>query len=247
MRYLAAVVVSLLMGYALGGWSPRVDVRRLEDRVRELERESRRKGSADASLAGITRMLNVPREGDVRASSDRESTPVRRATLHDREDETDPAVSTQSNAAPSLRKDPDSLLAPHRWDEMTPEERLDKAVELWSLRSDLARNSFLSNAGADEAQAVRFDVLVEAMNVRIEASLEGWADRLLSKEITPPEAAARMLHDISGAIALTYDEFDRNMPENWRSTAGDEFQMFDLIDPRVATPLIELENEFDFR
>lgn len=241
MRYLAVVVLGVLLGYALGGWTPRADMRRLKSQVREMEREGRRKGVGDASLAGITRMLNVPAVGEVRSAGPQSPPPGPEG-----EDAAAVDASVTNDAPSAMPEDPDAPRMPERWDEMTPEQRMEEAVELWRLRSDLARNSFLSNTGADEAETVRFDVLVEAMNVRIETSMTEWADLLVSEEIAPPEAAVRMMHDISGAIALTYDEFDRNMPETWRDHAGGEFQMFDLIDPRVATPLMGLEDKFDF-
>ena len=123
---------------------------------------------------------------------------------------------------------------------------MDEAVELWRLRSELARDSFLTRTGMAEEDALRFDVLVEAMNLRIETSIADWATLLESDQVTAPEAAVRMMHDISGALALTYDEMDRSLPAAWRTDAGEAFQLFDFIDPRVATPLIGMEDRFDF-
>jgi hypothetical protein len=128
----------------------------------------------------------------------------------------------------------------------TPEERMEEAIELWTIRSELARNTFLTNTGVNEEEVVRFDVLVEAMNLRIETSIAEWADLLRSEQVMPPEAAARMMNDISGAIVLTYDEMDRAMPPAWREDAGPKFQLFDFIDPRVATPLMGMEDQFNF-
>ena len=243
MKYLAAVVISLLIGFALGGWGPRADVRRLKRELVEAGR-GRRPNPADASLAGITRMLNVPDAEPTRAQTPRRAPPETNAV--DTASSTEPGEALPEAPGTEPAVTPPAPVPEPTWRETTPEERLEEAIELWTIRSELARNSFLTNTGVDEDQALRFDVLVEAMNLRLETSIAEWADLLVTEQVAPPEAAVRMMYDITGAIALTYDEMDRSMPATWREDAGEKFQLFDFIDPRVATPLIGMEDRFDF-
>lgn len=250
MKYLAAIVLGLLLGFALGAWGPRDDVRRLKQEMAEAGK-GKRAGPTDASIAGITRMLNVPEAAAAPKRRPRRHRPATNRTelvetnapgaeaTAAAEPEPSAPPPEEPEAPPPIQPEPDR-------EGVSPEERLDQAVELWNLRVDLARNSFLTNADMNDDEAIRFDVLIEAMNLRIEDSIAGWADLLVNEEVPPPEAAVRMMHDISGAIALTYDEFDRSFPETWRGDAGENFQMFNFIDPRVATPLIGLENRFEF-
>ncbi len=46
-------------------------------------------------------------------------------------------------------------------------------------------------------------------------------------------------------MAATYDELDSAMPPNWRQDAGEEFSVTDFIDPSVALPLVDIEDELD--
>ena len=46
-------------------------------------------------------------------------------------------------------------------------------------------------------------------------------------------------------VVLTYDEMDRTLPNGWRTSAGRDFSLTDLIDPSVAEPLIDVEDKLD--
>jgi hypothetical protein len=114
------------------------------------------------------------------------------------------------------------------------------------MRSDIAREGFLDKISASKDQEVRFDVLMNAMNVRIEHAIGQWAEVFEQEEMPPHEAAIRMMNDVTGSLVITYDELDRSMPRGWRRDAGDSFELIDFIDPYVASPLVGLEDKLDF-
>jgi hypothetical protein len=130
-----------------------------------------------------------------------------------------------------------------------PEEmrrRIEEAARLWEIRAELARDGFLSSIGADEEQSLRFDVLMEAMNIRLEHAIESWAQVLVAGEMPVREVGVRMMNEISEALVITYDEMDRGMPSTWKQNAGPEFQLIDYIDPTVALPLSGVADRLEF-
>ena len=119
------------------------------------------------------------------------------------------------------------------------EERIRAAKAGWRVRSDLARNSFLENLGAGEEEANQFDVLIAAMNLRLANTIGNSVDTSGEPEAIGFEHGARLIHELSGAVVLTYDEMDRTLPEDWREATDSEFALSDFIDPSVADPLID--------
>ena len=117
------------------------------------------------------------------------------------------------------------------------EEHIEKAAEIWGMRADIARDAFIAEINANDDEAMRFDVLVDAMNLRLETSIEKWADILAGDAMPPREAAIRMMHEISEALVITHDELDRSMPIGWERSTEKDIQLVDFIDPRVALPL----------
>ena len=225
MRLLAVAVIVFVVGFALGGWMPRTQQYALEERIGELEAQLKDKAyNGNPSLSGITRMLNVPEPA-------REPPPPAL-------EPTEPAAPVEQDAAPAA--------APESRDPRSFREHIEQAAELWGVRSDLARQAFLDQIAASEEQALRFDLLMEAMNVRLEAAITEWAAVLAEDSIPPREAGIRMMKDITEALVITYDELDRGMPPRWKRDAGESFQIIDYIDPVVALPLADLEGRLNF-
>ena len=55
----------------------------------------------------------------------------------------------------------------------------------------------------------------------------------------------KLVRDLASSVATTYDELQASMPANWRQDAGKEFSVTDFIDPSVAMPLVDIEDELD--
>ena len=122
------------------------------------------------------------------------------------------------------------------------EQDIDKAMELWKLRSDIARSTFLANGEFSEEEAVHFDVLMTALNIRLGHTIETWATAVENKQEVGAEEGVRLMNGVTDALVLTYDEMDRKLPGNWRETGGHDLRLFDFIDPAVAKPLIRVED-----
>jgi hypothetical protein len=123
------------------------------------------------------------------------------------------------------------------------EERIETAKQAWRVRSDLARNSFLENLDAGREEANQFDVLIGAMNLRLANTIGNWVDTFGEQEVVRFEQGARLIHELSGAVVLTYDEMDRTLREDWREDTDPKFMLYDFIDPSVADPFIDVEDK----
>jgi hypothetical protein len=92
----------------------------------------------------------------------------------------------------------------------------------WTNRAAAERTNFLAVTKLNEEQAVRFDVLMTAMNVRLASVLDpiiaqaqsGNYPRLNTQE------RIRLNKAIADALVNTYDEMNRSMPADWSSNAS---------------------------
>lgn len=230
MKLLALSVIAFIIGFALGGWPPRSDLLVREGEIEELKAQLADKAyKGNPSLSGITQMLNVPEK----AAPPKPEMPA--------SDEGTPEEAEPAAAELAAEPEPE-----------TPEEprdfraHIEEAAELWLLRADLARQGFLDTIAASPDQALRFDVVIEALNLRLETTIAQWADVLAKDTMPPTEAGIRMMKDITEALAIAYDDLDQGMPVSWKRDAGDTFQIVDYIDPVVALPLADVEDKLDF-
>lgn len=236
--------LALLAGSLLGGWPQATQIYRLQDQVAALElRLEQRAFDGNPSLSGISRMLNVP-DSVPPPEPPAEPDPDAGIDLDEEaEIDADDADADRVAEAPPEPPPEPSPRPPNR-DEMR--RRIDEAARLWQMRSELARDGFLQAVGADDEQVLRFDVLMEAMNMRLAHSMENWAQVLAEEEMPVREVGVRMMKEISEALVITYDEMDRGMPPGWRQDAGPEFQLIDHINPEVALPLAEVGDRLEF-
>lgn len=100
-------------------------------------------------------------------------------------------------------------------------------------RAAVQRSNFVAEAKLSEDEATRFDVLVAAMNIRLEQKVAEWRAILEDGAIPRPESRARAMKEISEILVMTYDELDRNMPEGWRDEAGTNFNLNTFVDPEL--------------
>ena len=222
------IPAALVVGVVIGGYGPRQELRQTRAELEWMEAE--RSPHPDRRLNQMTDIVGLTLEPR-RA----ESPPL----PHHAESE-----STDEPAALVPGDESDRDDAPEEGEDETQSlaDRLAVARDLWQVRSDMARDTFISRAGLDRSEQVRFGVLVEAMNIRIEESFATAVDRIRQQGEVSPETMTRMLHDVTGALTLTYDEMDRNLSPDWRVAAGSDVDLVDFIDPAVARPLLEVEN-----
>ncbi|MDZ4197671.1 MAG: hypothetical protein U1E27_00120 [Kiritimatiellia bacterium] len=129
----------------------------------------------------------------------------------------------------------------------TLRERIDAAMEIWRIRSDIARDTLLARARFDDRATDQFDLLMAAMNLRLRTEIGKIADQLRTGEIPNQEFSIRSAHVLAGAIATTYDEMDRTLPPSWRVGEERSVDLTDFIDPSVAEPLIAVESRLSIQ
>lgn len=223
MRLLASICLCLLFGFFLGRWAPQGDLERVRKQVADLEKLVKEGGGGGGRanpLAGVGSILRIQE----RPAAPPASTNLVSASTN--------ATATATNAV---------VRAERRRDRENLRARLDEAKELWSARSELARASFLEKLPKSDAHSRDFDVLVAAMNLKMEQRINDWVDRVKQDGKVRPEDGARLMNTLTGAIVETYDEFDRKLPPDWRQAAGDEFMLFDFVNPSVGEKFIEVE------
>jgi hypothetical protein len=230
------VIIALITGFALGGMGLRADLRKTREELRLIQARADKNAKDSTQFAGIRSMLQIPgnassQTGKLHSSNNGPSI--------------SPAVATQITNTRAAATVIESNTAHRQHHVISISNQIKEAAELWNTRVALARNSFVSNVELNKEQETRFDVLVEAMNIRLSDSIDRWTEYLKTKKTLSNEDSVRMVKDLSDVMVFTYDEMDKNMPKNWREKSGENFQLFNFIDPDVATPLTEVEDILD--
>lgn len=247
--------VALLAGLVIGGWAPRADLRSAKEELESTKKMLKSKGGRTTDLGGITQLIGI----ENRAARERGNA----ASRNERSGEGASTPSTAdspagSNAVPSAidvvapttgsvdsagntKRERDSDGRP---DKRSLKESIDNAIELWKTRSDVARTTFVNNLGLSPEEAVKFDVTIQAMNIRIGHGIQKMADNLKTNDVIGEETFVRLGSELTGAIVQGYNDLDRAMPRGWRTEAG-EFSLMDFVDPNVAKPLIPYEEKLN--
>jgi hypothetical protein len=248
----AFIPFALLMGLLVGGWGPRSELQTLRDELNQTKRmlKDAKKKNPGSDVGQVTRLLGIDgvrrsQEAGVRDQGsgiseqevddgETKSMPDnQRLTTNVQEEEGEEIASDEDEE--SEKDDREALM----------NSQIDDAVELWKMRSEIARNTFISNARLSPQDATEFDVLVDAMNIRLEDSIGKWAKGVKEKEDASAEDGIRLVNDVTDTLVLTYEEMDRKLPETWRKNAGKGVQLTDFIDPSVAKPLIPVGEKMD--
>ena len=221
MKTTAYVLIALLAGLMLGTWSLKADLRKANQEIDGLKSQLARKGGGATQLEGITSMLHLP------AAKDK----VKAGPVTDM-----PAAVSTNVPNPASAK----LVTHAVTNQPSMKEQIETASNLWKLRVNLARNSFVSNVTTNEDQALMFDVSMAAMNLRLSNSISTWVGQIKKDKGLSPEKSISMINDLSSALVWAYKDMDRTQPADWRDKAGSEFQVFDFINPDVALPLVDV-------
>jgi len=227
------VPAALLAGLVLGGWGPRRELDRVNAEIARLKTQPGRTGDA-GSLNVITGVVGIPSGAARKPAPPKPPAPA------------EPPVSEAPPEAPDVATGPGGGPDP---DDRTMSfaERIEEARAAWAVRVDIARNTFVARTGLRGDDLQRFDVAMAAMNLRFKAAFENLARALAAGEEINAERGIRTVHELTGILALTYDELDRQLPSTWRAAAGDDFNLVDFVDPSVAEPLIPVERQLEDR
>jgi hypothetical protein len=234
-RSFMLAVVCLFAGLLVGRLAPLADLRRVEAELAEAKAGPGRRTPSEAAVTGVRSMLQVSDQDMDKARR------IRRAReLMTNEAMAEVSAVVETNGAEG------AVASTSRVEVVRDRSSLSNSIQHlkkgWDMRRDLARNNLIRQLELPETSVNRFDVLVEAMNLRLGATVDAWSTKLLEQGSVNEEDGLRMMNELSEAMVLTYDEMDRTMPEGWREKVGPKFDLMRFIDPEVLTPLQDLED-----
>lgn len=249
MKRYSVAIFALLAGLVIGGWGPRSDLMRANKEIKEARELLKKNNTGSSGIDSVTHLLGITdnnRRKEQRSYRQAEQDINSASTSFPAEDlESGPTNEITADAPANEAKAEDNP------EKEEPENaglknQIEKAAELWQLRSDIARSAFIANARLTDEYIVQFDVLVEAMNLRIANEIELFAGKLKQAEEQPSsEAGVRLANGVTKALVLTYDEMDRTLPGEWRAGAGKDFELVNFINPMVAMPLTDVEDKLN--
>lgn len=234
----------LLAGLVVGGLGPRAELARTQEELKTAKDLLRKNGGAGSGLGDVTRLLGIERSSDEVAKKAENAENGQESEAQEELLHADDSIEGGTDAGESSPDGPATVAV----DASSEPDRefggdIDRAVELWQARVAIARSTFIANARLNDAQALKFDTLVDAMNVRIGTKIDEFAADIKEAESVQPEAGIRLVNEVTDAMVLTYDEMDNSMPQGWRRRAGEKFNMANFIDPEVARPMVGLEGK----
>jgi len=243
-RPYAWIPVALLLGLVLGSWGPKSEIRKLREDL-EAARAGAGTVKRTARIEGVTELLGIS------AAAAAASAPMTADVSETSADATNPPVPVADNTATgalAVSQGPPPGETPPGRNRPRPrnlEGQIERAAELWRMRSDVARAAFVSDAELTDADAGTFDVLTTAMNLRLANSIETWVEGIKGGDAPGPEAGIRLARDVTDSLVLTYEEMDRKLSEGWRDRLEEPLNLTDFIDPAVATPLVDVEDALE--
>jgi len=236
MKSLLFIPFALFLGLIVGSWSPRGEIASLKKDLASTKELLKNQPGQKRSFSEVTSLLGIERT----ESSDRNETEIKEDVATSEEpDATDEVAAgefAESNAVENVETPPERT-------QEDMEADIDKAVELWRMRVDIARSTFVSNTGMNDQQAMQFDQRVDDMNLRIGETIDLFAENIDGAEEVQMEAGIRVMNDITESIVEAYDEIDKTLPEGWRRNTGEDFSLLNFIDPEVGRPLVGLEGQ----
>ena len=233
---------ALILGWIMGSWLPKAELRAARRELASARVAVKTQAPRGGQLTGVTQILGI--EDAAREQAKSVSTNLTE----------EPAPAAVAGEGPQAAANADKEKPDEASKEETPRRRnrgqsmaenIQKAMDVWDARVGIARSTFVSNAGLSQRETEHFDVVVDAMNIRLAHHIEEFAQHVNSgRQVGEPEAI-KLVSNLTAAMAGTYDEMDAGLPKQWREDSGKGFSLTDFVDPAVALPLTELEDQLD--
>ncbi len=236
-RVFMVAVVFLFAGLLAGRLAPLSDLRRVQAELEEVKSAPSRRTASEAAVVGVRSMLKVSDQDLDKAQR------IKRAReLMSNEVVSAESVTEAGGTGPTIVLGGDTNTPARVRDPASMSNSINQLKKGWEMRTQLARNNLIKRAELDEKAVTQFDVVIEAMNLRLGATVDSWSMKLLEKGSVNEEEGIRLMNELSSVMVLTYDEMNRNLPEGWKEKAGPKFDLMSFIDPEVLTPLQDLED-----
>lgn len=244
-KILIASIVCLLIGYQIGRWLPQSQNIALSNKTEALEEQLKRGGGGTGArnIDFLDAMLGSVPGGDLTEVS---SNTVKQVVFSTNETiivtQFVEVVEIITNVVDSAKERRD------RWGALSMQERMDKAEEMFKLRSDLAKEDFfgkLKEGGIHVGRERRrdFDLVVDTMNYHMKTTIDNWVSDNEAKEKIYADDGIGLMTDAMNVIKLNYEQMDNKMPEGWRDAAGEDFRLFDFIQPSVGKSMLGMDGK----
>lgn len=245
----------LLAGLVIGGVGPRSELAELRAELEQMKKLVPGSGGAGAGISEVSSLLGIARAGSGagKRADDWDSQREETAVEAGKQDAEVKKAGEENSAAEDGAVKAAGAAVPEELEDDTEggdgdgkfAADLDRAIELWQTRVDIAKSTFIANTRLNDAQAAQLETMLAAMNIRIGTTIDKFAADVKDAESVQPEAGIRLVNDITESMVLTYDEMDKTMPKGWRRRSGESFSLTDFIDPEVARPMVGLEGKFN--
>lgn len=232
-----------LVGFVVGSWGAKEELRAFKESVKEGQKEAARKaGGFDtfANMVKIPELARRPRKG--RRSAKKGVKAASTNAVHVSEVSQNAVQGNQSTNAVS-EKYPESKTPP-RLSREDLRARIEEAQDLWRTRVDVSRAQWKDKLKLSGESEKAFDSALQEMNERLYDSIAAVADLVADMETMTPELGLRLVGETSAIMAETYDRIGACVPQEMRSDVS-SMQMVDFVDPGVAEPLIGVQGKLD--
>lgn len=244
------VPFACMIGIIVGAWGPREELRHLKKTTENTA--SNAPSSADG-FNSFANLVNIPKEAHSRhrTASDKplftgatNSVEHTAAVAADMDDVAENDISPDDDNA--VTNAPAHRTRPERLDPADLRARIAEAQELWSTRVDIARAQCFANLGiqGDAEAEAKFDEAVNSMNDELYATMQNMAEIIRKQPKLTKELGVRMMNDVSGIIAETYESIGAFVPEDKKGDAAD-LDFTDFIDPAVIEPLVQVQDKLE--
>jgi len=220
MKYLVTAILCLMAGYLFGRWAPQSKLQTQKQEVENIREQVKKEARDGRGLRGVSQILQIERTPFT-------TNVVEKIVVIT--NEVNVVVTNTVNERVRERDNRDMR------------SRIDAAKEVWETRVDIARRTFLDKVDANRETRREFNGILQGMNMHMRVVVNDWAAEMEQYDDVYPDDSLKLMENVIGAMGVAYKRMDETMPENWRESAGKDFNLFDLIDPSVGEGLIKLE------
>jgi len=241
MKYLIFIPFAVLLGLAVGSWSPKNELAKARQELKELEKKLG-KQSTGGKLSALNSIIKIPEKKSGRKPHSFE------ATVEISDPATEAAVAetnlTVMAAGTNAPPEPNPRRRRHFPDPKSKdfESDLEEAKELWQTRVEMARSQWLAKLNLNEQESALFDQAMADMNDKLYLTMQVVAEELQRTEKMTTESGIRIMNEVTATLVDTYDQIGKVVPAEQRPLV-ESMEMQDFIDPAAFEPLIDVRDK----
>ena len=231
--------LACLVGYAVGAWGARDELRAYQESVKEDRRRSSKNAAGFDTFANIVKIPEMTRRPRKTKKAHKNLKGVQSTN-----GTAAVAAAPAGNAAVATNAPSVSANTPPRRSVEDLGVRIEEAQELWRTRVEVARAQWKDKLKLSGEKEQAFDAALQEMNERLYDSIAAVADMIAGSETMSPELGLRLVGETTAIMAETYDRIGACVPQEMRTDVS-SIQMVDFIDPGVAEPLVGVQGKLE--